>query len=248
MNSQQKSAIINFMDVNYKHLYGKHSGLRGPATKEKKWTELVEQLNLLGPPSKNLLSWQRCWIDMKSKLKLKVANSKQELKKTGGGPQTIIMSEDDIQMINIIKEENVSGLNVNESKVRNLKNVTSIEGLVTVPSRRDEIIYDLTDCTVEVLDVSNCDSFETIAHENEMDSQQISDSNIEVIHSSDTSDANQSVGISHEARDFLRASSSLAMNQIPSTSKTSKSVDKKVAKVTTPKSPKVNTFIFHIKI
>lgn len=247
MNSQQKSEIISFMDGNYKHLYGKHSSLKGPVTKEKKWNQLVEKLNLLGPPCKNVLSWQRCWIDMKSKLKTKVANSKQELKKTGGGPQTIILTEDDLKMINIIKEENVSGLNVNESKVRNVKNITSIEGLIEVPSHRashrEEITYDLTE-TVELLDVTNDDLLETIELENEMESPQFVDSTLEVIQPSQTYDANQK--ISNEAKDFIRTSSFLARNPIPSTSKDSTRSDTKLSKVT-PKSPKVNMFYYTIQ-
>lgn len=199
MNAQQKTAIINFMESNYKNLYGKHSSLKGPASKEKKWKELVENLNLLGPPSKNKALWQRCWIDIKSKLKTKVSNSKQELQKTGGGPQTIILTEEDIKLINIIKEENISGLNINESRVRNIQNITSIENLNKVPAD-DEITV--------------TDNFESTPRNDIMES-----------HTIEAPERNN-VNISNEARDFLRQSSSLTVN--PSSSKNTKSFTPKV--------------------
>lgn len=40
MNNNQKAAMINFMELNYNDLYGKHSSLEGPATRAKKWLDL----------------------------------------------------------------------------------------------------------------------------------------------------------------------------------------------------------------
>lgn len=56
---QQKQCLIDFMDINYKFLFGKFSNVKGKASKEQKWKELCESLNMLGPPKKGVDKWKK---------------------------------------------------------------------------------------------------------------------------------------------------------------------------------------------
>lgn len=85
MNARQKKTIIRFMKKNYKDLNGKHSSLKGPASKNKIWKELADNLNLLGPPSKSMELWQQYCCTIKSKMEKKYGNvSELYLKESKG--------------------------------------------------------------------------------------------------------------------------------------------------------------------
>lgn len=63
MNKIQKEAYLNFMEINYIKLYGRHGALKGPQLKAKLWKQLSESLNLLGP-QKNVDGWKLVLINL----------------------------------------------------------------------------------------------------------------------------------------------------------------------------------------
>lgn len=63
----------------------------------------------------------QCWTEAKSTVKKKVAVVHSEQRVTGGGPQTMTLNKDDLRIVNIVKLENVAGLEIPESKVANIK-------------------------------------------------------------------------------------------------------------------------------
>lgn len=108
------------MEINFIKLFGRHPSVKGPACKKLLWEKLVDTLNLLGP-IKSTIAWQRCWTEAKSTVKKKVASVHSEQRATGGGPKTMKLTEEDLRIVNIIKLENVAGLEIPESKVGNIK-------------------------------------------------------------------------------------------------------------------------------
>lgn len=59
VNSRQKEALVDFMTVNYTYLFGKFGSSEGKASKGDKWKDLVENLNDLGPPKKDIEKWKK---------------------------------------------------------------------------------------------------------------------------------------------------------------------------------------------
>lgn len=57
MNKVQKAAYLDFMQINYNKLYGRHGALKGPKLKAKLWIQISETLNLLGP-EKTVDGWK----------------------------------------------------------------------------------------------------------------------------------------------------------------------------------------------
>ncbi|XP_049316751.1 uncharacterized protein LOC125779435 isoform X1 [Bactrocera dorsalis] len=49
------------------------------------WEEIANDLNALGPPSKDSSTWRKVWIDWKSYIKRKLSANKKEIMSTGGG-------------------------------------------------------------------------------------------------------------------------------------------------------------------
>ncbi|XP_021709465.1 uncharacterized protein LOC110679358 [Aedes aegypti] len=54
------------------------------------WSNLAEDLNSLGPPTKTAEKWKRVWGDWKSNIKKKLVSNRKEQRSTGGGPCKII--------------------------------------------------------------------------------------------------------------------------------------------------------------
>ncbi|XP_017467958.1 PREDICTED: uncharacterized protein LOC108360257 [Rhagoletis zephyria] len=50
------------------------------------WESVAQQLNSLGPPTKDVSSWKKVWLDYKCYIKRKLSASKAETRATGGGP------------------------------------------------------------------------------------------------------------------------------------------------------------------
>lgn len=62
VSQRQKEALIDFMGANFSVLFGKFSSSSGKIVKDKKWNEITNQLNLLGPPTKDIEKWKRVRI------------------------------------------------------------------------------------------------------------------------------------------------------------------------------------------
>ncbi|XP_017476874.1 PREDICTED: uncharacterized protein LOC108366898 [Rhagoletis zephyria] len=50
------------------------------------WESVAQQLNSLGPPTKDVSSWKKVWLDYKCYIKRKLSANKAETRATGGGP------------------------------------------------------------------------------------------------------------------------------------------------------------------
>lgn len=50
------------MSANYDSIFGKHASIKGPNLRKKKWLELSEICNQLGPPHKTIEEWKRVRI------------------------------------------------------------------------------------------------------------------------------------------------------------------------------------------
>lgn len=59
VNIKQKQALVDFMEVNYKFLFGKFGSSDGKSSKEEKWKEIADELNRLGPPQKDIEKWKK---------------------------------------------------------------------------------------------------------------------------------------------------------------------------------------------
>lgn len=53
----QKETLLKFMEENYNRLYGKFSV--NIHSKKKKWNDISEELNKLGPPKKDVDKWEK---------------------------------------------------------------------------------------------------------------------------------------------------------------------------------------------
>lgn len=67
------------------------------------------------------MSFFQCWTELKSTVKKKVAVVHSEQRATGGGPKTVTLNAEDLRIVNIIKLENVAGLEIPESRVGSIR-------------------------------------------------------------------------------------------------------------------------------
>lgn len=99
------------MQIKHKILYGLFSTESGVQKKRLEWNDIVEQLNALGPPSKNVDGWKKCWSDMRKITKEKAQKIRQHQERTGGGPASKIkLSVNDEIIISIVGECGIIGL------------------------------------------------------------------------------------------------------------------------------------------
>ncbi|XP_017465223.1 PREDICTED: uncharacterized protein LOC108358411 [Rhagoletis zephyria] len=49
------------------------------------WQNVAKELNSLGPPTKDVSSWKKAWLDWKAYIKRKLSENKKEQAATGGG-------------------------------------------------------------------------------------------------------------------------------------------------------------------
>ncbi|XP_036320357.1 uncharacterized protein LOC118734778 [Rhagoletis pomonella] len=49
------------------------------------WQSVAKELNSLGPPTKDVSSWKKLWLDWKAYIKRKLSENKKEQAATGGG-------------------------------------------------------------------------------------------------------------------------------------------------------------------
>lgn len=61
INSRQKEYLLDFMECNYKLLYGKFHNDHGDETKNRIWCSLSAELNRLGPPQKDATKWKKVY-------------------------------------------------------------------------------------------------------------------------------------------------------------------------------------------
>lgn len=54
----------------------------------------------------------QCWTDMKQSFKKKLSGIKENRRATGGGPIKDFLSDEDLQLMNIIGIENASGISM----------------------------------------------------------------------------------------------------------------------------------------
>lgn len=59
ITKQQKEMFVDLMFENNTFLYGKFSSNDGKKIKDKKWQEICDQLNSIGPPKKDVSQWKR---------------------------------------------------------------------------------------------------------------------------------------------------------------------------------------------
>lgn len=62
VTQRQKDLLADLMSENYLILFGKFSGGDGKSVKSRKWIEITDRLNAIGPPSKDSVKWKRVSI------------------------------------------------------------------------------------------------------------------------------------------------------------------------------------------
>lgn len=61
INEKQKEFLVDFMEKNYKFLFGKFATGSGKGSKDEKWVSLSSELNALGPPNKDVSGWKKVY-------------------------------------------------------------------------------------------------------------------------------------------------------------------------------------------
>lgn len=56
INQKQKDKFCEFMEMNYKYIFSRDTHIEA---KKKKWNELADSLNKLGPPQKKTEKWEK---------------------------------------------------------------------------------------------------------------------------------------------------------------------------------------------
>lgn len=59
VSMKQKVALVDFMAVNYNFLFGKFGTAEGKTSKDERWKSIVDELNRLGPPHKDVDKWRK---------------------------------------------------------------------------------------------------------------------------------------------------------------------------------------------
>lgn len=54
----QKELMVDYMQQNYKFLFGKFASSQGKHNKDVKWNQLCVSLNAAGPPTKTMEKWK----------------------------------------------------------------------------------------------------------------------------------------------------------------------------------------------
>lgn len=105
---QQKEQIANFMQENHSFLMGKFGSVEGRMSKDRKWKEITDHLNKIGP-QKDLNKWKKCWADMKSEVKKKLQLQRQNRNQTGAAPIHIFFSPLEERILSIVGEQLMDG-------------------------------------------------------------------------------------------------------------------------------------------
>ena len=58
------------------------------------WLNIANMLNASGPPVKDVKTWKKTWADLRYGVKKKMANNKQSINGTGGGPYSAVQLTD----------------------------------------------------------------------------------------------------------------------------------------------------------
>lgn len=97
------------MEDNYVYLYGRYASPTGNKSKSEVWKQITTTLNSIGP-EKTVDNWRKCFLDMKSKIKEKVAKQRRYAHLTGGGgPSDIQLSETEHKLISIFSINSIDG-------------------------------------------------------------------------------------------------------------------------------------------
>lgn len=109
VTKKQKQAMVDFMQQNYMSVMGKFGSLEGKMNKEDKWKEMMNLLNGMVGPTKDILKWKRCWFDMKSEVKKKIMRQRQNRNQTGAAPINITFSDVEEKIVSIVGKEFMDG-------------------------------------------------------------------------------------------------------------------------------------------
>ncbi|XP_046401380.1 zinc finger protein 205-like isoform X2 [Ischnura elegans] len=85
VNKEQKEMLLEFIEANKDLAKGKFSTPQGAKDAVRLWEEAAVKLNACGV-RKSWKEWRKCWHDLKTATKGKVAALALEGKRTGGGP------------------------------------------------------------------------------------------------------------------------------------------------------------------
>ncbi|XP_049304057.1 uncharacterized protein LOC125776347 isoform X2 [Bactrocera dorsalis] len=85
-NPTQFEILINYMKTHSELSKGQLKTVDAKNAANYLWKELVCDLNVAGPPSRDVLKWKKVWLDYKTHLKAKMRRNKVSISGTGGGP------------------------------------------------------------------------------------------------------------------------------------------------------------------
>lgn len=108
LNTEQKNTLVDFMQVNYVLLFGKFGNSDGKVLKEKKWQEIVDELNKLGP-QKDVDKWKKTWLGLKNEVKKKYKQKRQNENQTGAAPINITFTDLDDRISAIVGKQLMDG-------------------------------------------------------------------------------------------------------------------------------------------
>lgn len=133
VTKEQKQAMVDFMQKNYLSVMGKFESLEGKINKEGKWKEMMNLLNEMGPPTKDILKWKKCWFDMKAEVKKKLMRQRQNRNQTGAAPIDIVFSDVEEKIASIVGKElmdgdaSISEIGFDNGRSKNINKIVAID-------------------------------------------------------------------------------------------------------------------------
>ncbi|XP_017470425.1 PREDICTED: uncharacterized protein LOC108362086, partial [Rhagoletis zephyria] len=100
------------------------------------WENVAKELNSLGPPTKDVSSWKKVWLDWKAYIKRKLADNKREQLATGGGRNRQHTFNE--------MEEEVIRLTALETSTHGIKNTVSVGLPEPVGGENAEAVADVS--------------------------------------------------------------------------------------------------------
>ncbi|XP_018406149.1 PREDICTED: uncharacterized protein LOC108782370, partial [Cyphomyrmex costatus] len=111
---KQLDFLIAYMENHTAFATGKLLGARGKPAHDDQWKHLMEQLNHLDGPSKNIEGWKKLWCDQRSQARSRAAKAKEVQRRTGNTGENIQLKDFDLRILSIFGGESSVGLPIME--------------------------------------------------------------------------------------------------------------------------------------